>query len=64
MSDRDDPTLVEALLSAYSILSLLHHRGLVDSEFNRDDVKEALEKIEPFAKAAERSVMRERGDRR
>jgi hypothetical protein len=24
---RDDPALVEALISSYSILSLLHHRG-------------------------------------
>jgi hypothetical protein len=51
---RDDPALVEALISSYSILSLLHHRGLVDSQFNRDDVAAALNKLEPFAKAAER----------
>jgi hypothetical protein len=51
---RDDPALVEALISSYSILSLLHHRGLVDSQFNRDDVAAALTKLEPFAKAAER----------
>jgi hypothetical protein len=48
---RDDPALVEALISSYSILSLLHHRGLVDSQFNRDDVAAALTKLEPFAKA-------------
>lgn len=31
-----------ALNSAESILSLLHHRGIVDSELNRADVEEAL----------------------
>jgi hypothetical protein len=51
---RDDPALVEALISSYSILSLLHHRGLVNSQFNRDDVAAALIKLEPFAKVAER----------
>jgi hypothetical protein len=49
--------LDEALVSAYSILSLLHHRGLVDSEFNRQDVVKALDKIRPFATAAERRMM-------
>ena len=56
---RNDPALMEALISAYSILSLLHHRGLVDSQFNREDVAKALGKIAPFALAAEREVMRE-----
>ena len=50
----DDASLDEALIAAYSILSLLHHRGLVDSEFNREDVKKALDKLEPFTKEAER----------
>jgi hypothetical protein len=58
---RDDPALVEALISSYSILSLLHHRGLVDSELNRSDVASALRKLEPFAKAAERIVMAKNG---
>lgn len=53
---RGDPALVDALISGYSILSLLHHRGLVDSEWNRSDVAAALSKLEPFAKAAERSL--------
>lgn len=51
---RDDSALVDALISSYSILSLLHHRGLVNSQFNRDDVAAALRKLEPFALAAER----------
>lgn len=54
---RDDPALVEALISSYSILSLLHYRGLVDSELNRADVAAALTKLGPFAKAAERIAM-------
>lgn len=49
---RNDPALVEALIASYSILSLLHHRGLIDSTFNREDVKSAMDKLEPFAKAA------------
>jgi hypothetical protein len=53
---RDDPALVEALIASYSILSLLHHRGLVDSEWNRTDVAAALNKLEPFAKRAEQSA--------
>lgn len=52
-TQRDDPALIEALISSYSILSLLHHRGLVDSDLNRADVAAALSKLEPFAKAAE-----------
>lgn len=55
---RDDPALVEALISSYSILSLLHHRGLVDSELNRADVAAALTKLHPFAKAAEQIAMK------
>lgn len=47
----------EALISAYSILSLLHYRGLVDSERNRQDVEKAMDKIRPFASEAERRVM-------
>ena len=57
---RDDPALVEALIASYAILSLLHHRGLVDSEFNRADVESALAKLEPFAKAAERIAIASR----
>ena len=56
---RNDPALMDALISAYSILSLLHHRGLVDSQFNREDVADALGKIAPFALAAEREIMRD-----
>jgi hypothetical protein len=47
----------EALVSAFSILSLLHHRGIVDSKLNREDVKEAMEKLAPFAKEAEHRAM-------
>ncbi|MCV7004607.1 hypothetical protein [Mycobacterium gordonae] len=63
MSDdaqRDDPALLEALVSSYSILSLLHHRGLVDSTMNREDVAKALDKLHPFAKAAEQRIMSQR----
>ncbi len=35
----------EALVRAESLLSLLHHRGLVDSENNREDVKEVLKLV-------------------
>lgn len=52
--------LDDALISAYSILSLLHYRGLVDSEHNREDVLNALEKLRPFALEAEQ---RDRGER-
>ena len=34
-----------ALIPVESLLSLLHHRGLVDSEHNREDVKAALDVI-------------------
>jgi hypothetical protein len=53
---RDDPALLEALVSSYSILSLLHHRGLRDSPMNREDVATALDKLAPFAKAAEQRM--------
>lgn len=56
-AQRDDPALLEALVSGYSILSLLHHRGLVDSPMNRQDVAAALDKLQPFAKAAEQRMM-------
>jgi len=58
---RDDPALLEALVSSYSILSLLHHRGLKDSPMNREDVAAALGKLEPFALAAEQRMMRGSG---
>lgn len=35
-----------ALVKAESILSLLHYRGLVDSEYNREDVKSALDAVQ------------------
>lgn len=35
----------EAMVAAESILSLLHYRGIVDSEYNREDVKNALAKL-------------------
>lgn len=53
---RDDPALLEALVSSYSILSLLHHRGLVDSPMNRQDIATARDKLRPFAKAAEQRM--------
>jgi hypothetical protein len=34
-----------AIAQAESILSLLHHRGLVDSAHNREDVKAALDAL-------------------
>lgn len=37
--------LREAVTAADSILSLLHHRGLVDSENNRRDVAEVSEQL-------------------
>lgn len=45
MSVAMDDDVYEALVAADSILSLLHHRGLVDSEWNREDVKAALDKV-------------------
>jgi hypothetical protein len=51
--------LDDALISAYSILSLLHYRGLIDSDLNREDVKKALNALRPFTKEAERRVMAE-----
>lgn len=48
------PSLDDALISAFSILSLLKHRGLVDSELNREDVGKALDKIRPYALEAEK----------
>ena len=59
-TQRDDPALLDALVSSYSILSLLRHRGLVDSQWNREDVAAALEKLEPFAKAAEQRIIANR----
>lgn len=40
--------LREAMTAADSILSLLHHRGLVDSQDNREDVAAALLKVRRF----------------
>jgi hypothetical protein len=51
--------LDDALISAYSILSLLHYRGLIDSDLNREYVKKALNALRPFTKEAERRVMAE-----
>ena len=56
-----DTGLDEALISAFAILSLLHHRGLIDSERNRGDVALALAQIEPFARDAERRAMAAHG---
>lgn len=39
---------VDLLRRVESILSLLHHRGLVDSERNRADVAEALRIVEDW----------------
>lgn len=50
-------SLDEALIRAFSILSLLKHRGLVDSELNREDVGKALDSIRPYALEAEQRVM-------
>lgn len=40
MDDKTVDTI--ALNKAEAILSLLHHRGIVDSKMNREDVAEAL----------------------
>jgi hypothetical protein len=53
-----NPERDEAIVSAYSILSLLHHRGLVDSKPNREDVEAAMNKLQPFSKKAEARMMR------
>lgn len=44
MSTSDDP-LVAALDAAEPILALLHYRGLIDSQENRDDVANALHDV-------------------
>jgi len=41
-----DNQILGALTSAESILSILHWRGIVDSEWNREDVKRALYDVE------------------
>ena len=51
-----DPEFDEAVVGAYSILSLLHYRGLVDSKWNREDVEKAARKLHPFAQEAERRM--------
>lgn len=53
-----NPERDEAIVSAYSILSLLHHRGLIDSPMNRADVESAMNKLRPFSEKAERRMMR------
>jgi hypothetical protein len=58
----DDPELRQALIASYSILSLLHYRGIVDSEMNRADIKGALYKLHPFAKVAEKIAMEDNDD--
>jgi hypothetical protein len=54
------PELDEALVSAYSILSLLHHRGLRDTEWNRADVAKAVDKLRPWAEEAGDRIMARR----
>lgn len=46
----------EAIIAARSILGLLHYRGLVDSDMNREDVAKALTKITPFSAEAEQRM--------
>jgi hypothetical protein len=41
-----DDAVREALRAAESVLSLLHYRGLVDSEGNRRDVADALTRVQ------------------
>lgn len=53
-----DPSLDEAVIACRSILSLLHYRGLVDTEQNRADVENALTLIHPFSTDAEQRHMR------
>lgn len=40
-----DDEALKSLKSAESILALLHYRGIVDSEFNREDVAKALTEV-------------------
>jgi hypothetical protein len=45
-----------ALHDAESILSLLHHRGLVDSPLNREDVAKALTSIRGAIRSARAAI--------
>lgn len=53
-----NPERDEAIVAAYSILSLLHHRGLVDSPNNRADVEAAMNQLHPFSRKAEARMRR------
>lgn len=53
-----NPERDEAIVHAYSILSLLHRRGLIDSPMNRADVETAMEKLRPFSEKAEQRMRR------
>lgn len=54
----EDPKRDEAIIACRSILGLLHHRGLVDSDRNREDVAKALDLIKPYSDEAEQRAMR------
>jgi hypothetical protein len=41
-----DSQIFTALIRAESILSLLHYRGIVDSNWNREDIKQALNEVQ------------------
>lgn len=41
-----DTQILIALIRAESILSLLHHRGIVDSNWNREDIEQALNEVQ------------------
>jgi hypothetical protein len=56
MTQLIDPKLKEALIACRSILGRLHHQGLIiDNETNRQDVADALRKIQPYSDFAEQA---------
>lgn len=44
------PEVYDALVACDAVLSLLHHRGIVDSEYNREDIAAALKKVQRFTR--------------
>ncbi len=49
-----NPELDDALIEAYSVLALLNEKGLINTNWNKRSVREALDKIAPFAQAAQK----------
>lgn len=48
--ERVKSEMLSVLNQVDSILSLLHHRGLVDSEANREDVAAALKQVQRYTR--------------